>query len=115
MKPTLNQKRRYIVFNVSHRINEDEMIRVIDETVSRFSGQYGSAEAGCRLVYFNGNWGIIRAGLKQVDMVKTSMLFIENIENKEVNIMLPFVGATIKSAKNFIIKKEGDTNASNAR
>jgi RNase P/RNase MRP subunit POP5 len=107
MKPTLNQKRRYIVFDVSERVEEKDMRDAINEAVLRFSGQYGSSKAGCSLVCFDGRWGVLRVGLKEVDAVKTSMLFIEQIGGKNIALGMPYVGGTIKSAKEFIIKKGG--------
>lgn len=107
MRPTLIQKRRYIIFNVSKRIEDKTMINEIEKTVLKFSGQYGSAKAGCQLVDFNGNWGILRADLDQVDAVKTAMLYIEEIQGKKVNFKFPYVAGTIKSAREFIIKKGG--------
>ncbi len=107
MKPTLIQKRRYIVFKTITKIEKRDMLKKINESLSKFLGQYGSAKAGCSLVYFDGEWGILRAGVKEVDRVKSSLLFIEEINGKKMNIFLPYVGGTIKSAQKFIIEKGG--------
>jgi len=89
--PSLRIKKRYLVFEIisKEKINDANLVlRTILHHSLKFLGQLEAAKAGIMILINKWNpqlqKGIIKINHKHIDAVKSSLIFIEKIDNKEV-------------------------------
>ena len=89
--PSLREKKRYLAFEVISRYRFNDAVHVnkaILDAASSFLGDLGMAKAG--VLQLNDKWnqdmqrGLIRVNNKHVDELKASLIFVKNIEGKDV-------------------------------
>jgi len=103
-RPTLRQKRRYLVFRVvsEEPLLYDNVRNAIYDSVARWLGDNENAKAGVHIVknLWDGRMrtGFIRCAPKYVDDVRTGMALVHQIGDSRVIIETLRVSGTIKSA-----------------
>jgi ribonuclease P/MRP protein subunit POP5 len=97
--PSLREKKRYLAYEVISKNRFYDAVHVnksILDAAKDFLGNWGMSHAG--LIPLNDKWnpdmqrGIIRVNNKHVDDLKASLIFVKNIEGKEV--IVKSVGAS---------------------
>ena len=85
---SLREKKRYIAFEIDGEsgFSRDEIIKAVDTGCRDFMGVYGCGKAGVMVVNdtVNGKKGVVRVNSKSVDLVKTSLIMIKEINNNKV-------------------------------
>ena len=103
MKPTLKEKKRYIVFGTDAGI--DKAQAEVENCVVRFIGTLGAAKANAKVLtecWDNGKgMGVIRCSNRYVDKVKASLAF------SKLKFRTFLVTGMIKKAKTFIRQYKG--------
>lgn len=85
--PSLREKKRYLVFEVisSHKFDFRSIQSAIVNAILGFLGQLGFSRAG--IIVMEDRWdeksqrGIIKVNHKNVDNLKASLVFVNNINN----------------------------------
>ena len=97
--PTLREKKRYLAYEVisKSKFNDAGHVnKAILNAANEFLGNLGMAKAG--IIPINDKWnestqrGILRVNNKHVDNLKASLIFVRNIDGKEV--IVKSVGAS---------------------
>ncbi len=97
--PSLRERKRYLAYQVisEYRFNDAVHInKAILDAANEFLGNMGMAKAG--IIPINDKWsekmqrGILRVSHKHVDELKASLIFVKNIQGKEV--VIKSVGAS---------------------
>jgi len=97
--PSLREKKRYLAYNVISKNKFYDAVHVnkaILDAANDFFGSLGMAKAG--ILMMNDQWnastqkGIIRVNHKHVEDLKASLIFVKNIDGKEV--IVKSVGAS---------------------
>lgn len=85
---SLKEKKRYIAFEIDGECGfaKDDIIKAVDTSCKSFMGEYGYGKANVMVVddAVNGKKGVVRANSKYVDLVKTSLMMIKEINNNKV-------------------------------
>ncbi|MAG52356.1 MAG: hypothetical protein CMH62_00160 [Nanoarchaeota archaeon] len=84
--PSLKEKKRYLAFEIvsDDKFNKSDIANVINKEALKFMGTLDYGKAGVRIINANKNKGIIRVNNKFVNHLKTSLILITNIKNKNV-------------------------------
>ena len=91
LSPTLREKKRYLAYEVisKHRFYDAMHIsKAINDAAHDFLGDLGMARAG--ILMLDDKWnaskqkGIARVNNKHVNNLKASLIFVKNIDGKEV-------------------------------
>ena len=86
--PCLKEKKRYIAFEIlsKHKFSFREVSTVIWGSAKEYIGYSGLARAGIWLLpdKYRDNKGIIKVCNKEIDNLRASFTFIEQIDNKDV-------------------------------
>ena len=84
----MREKKRYIAFEIDSEsgFDRDEVIKAVDAGCRDFIGEHGCGKAGVMVVNdsVNGKKGVVRVNSGQVDLVKTSLIMIKEINNNKV-------------------------------
>lgn len=105
MLPTLKEKKRYIVFNVQSnaKIKMKNVENSIKNAMLELYGELGLAKSGLMFLPTDiENYGILRTNIKTVDMAKTAMLWVQDVNNKKVIIKSIKVSGILNKARKFI-------------
>jgi ribonuclease P/MRP protein subunit POP5 len=102
--PSLKEKKRYIVFEVSAKapMTEQEVNKTITENFHNFVGTLGEAEAG--LQFMSKRWdskkqrGIARVSHISAEKLKASFVFIDKINNKTATVRSIGTSGILKKA-----------------
>jgi ribonuclease P/MRP protein subunit POP5 len=105
--PTLKERKRYLAFEIISDVpvNDPKAVsKAIWEKVLQFMGEFSAAKAGVWILAerFKNQRGLIRVNYKYVDMLKASLMLVDNIENHRVIVCSRGVSGTIKKAEGFI-------------
>lgn len=104
--PSLREKKRYLVFEIISRekiTNFEPVSACILDATWKLLGILGAARAG--IVCFKNKWnprlqrGIIKTSHKYVDAIKSSLMLINKIENKEVILRSLGVSGILRKAE----------------
>ncbi|MFT4304508.1 MAG: Rpp14/Pop5 family protein [Candidatus Woesearchaeota archaeon] len=104
--PVLREKKRYLAFEIisNDKINFNLASNAIKEAFIRYAGLDGYANAGILILkdLYNPemNSGVIKVSNKEIDRLKTSLLFIKKIGNKNVIFKTKSCSGIIKKIKN---------------
>ena len=112
IKPSLKEKKRYVVFDVisDSKINADELVNCINKRCFEFMGILHFAKAGVLILknQFSDHKGMLRVNHKYVDHIKAALMMITKINNKKVNIRAIGVSGILKKAREkFVLEKSG--------
>lgn len=110
--PSLREKKRYLAYEV---ISKDKFYdamnvnKAILDAAKDFLGNQGMSHAG--LIPINDKWnpdmqrGIMRVNNKHVDEVKASLIFVKNIEGKDVVIKSVGASGILRKAQQKYLNK----------
>ena len=88
--PSLREKKRYLAYEVISNTNFHDAMDVnkaILDAAKDFLGEFGMAKAGILPIdkwNTNSQRGIMRVNNKHVDNLKASLIFVKNIDGKDV-------------------------------
>lgn len=99
--PTLKERKRYLLFEVSADVDKDACKDAIQQACLQMLGELGCAKAGISFLgeNYNNNKGILRVDAKYVDEVKLSLSNIKEIEGQKATIKVSKVSGIIKKLK----------------
>ncbi|MBS3150739.1 hypothetical protein J4425_02965 [Candidatus Woesearchaeota archaeon] len=93
--PSLKERNRYIVYEVKERKGFDLVKSKIEDSISKFFGDFESAKANILILDdFKDNKGIIKTNAKYVDKVKVALMLMKDPVVEAVG-----VSGTIKKAR----------------
>jgi ribonuclease P/MRP protein subunit POP5 len=100
--PSLKEKKRYLVYEIISEKKMKDPSREILIKVKGFLGVLDSAKAGLMNIYYDKQKqrGVIKVGRKHVDKLKTSLLFVKNLDDEESIVKTIGVSGILKKAKN---------------
>ena len=95
----MRPRHRYVAFDVSGRFSRNEVARAITNSL-RSSQDLGDTSA-LRMIFFEASSGrgLLRCGHKQVVQVKTAILKLKQIGDRDVSFSVLGVSGTIRAAK----------------
>lgn len=103
MKPTLKEKRHYIVFLVKTKKLDDEIKKIFDDAIINFIGILGYAKAGVMFVenikLKNKNFAVLSVMTKYVEYVKTALTLVDN---SDFSAECVGVSGTLKKSRRFL-------------
>jgi len=104
--PSLREKKRYLAYEVisKNKFNDAMHVnKVILDAAKEFLGTLGMAKAG--VIMMNDQWnqklqrGIMRVNHKHVDELKASLIFVKDIEGKDVVVKSVGASGILKKAQ----------------
>jgi RNase P/RNase MRP subunit POP5 len=94
-------KRRYLAVAIDSRETFDyhEFMDAIWNAVSKLFGEYGASQTGLSLIDYNETekLAVIRTWNKTIEMVRTALASMTQIENKQLALHVLAVSGTIKA------------------
>ena len=96
--PSLKQKKRYLVFEVSENVLESDLKEEVSQALYSFVGQLGVAKISPLFVKYKNNRFILKVNHKYVDETKSALILIKTIKNKAVIVKSIITSGTIKKA-----------------
>ena len=103
--PTLKEKNRYLVYRVTskEKFKFEDIKKTMYDTIKDFIGDLGIAKAGLNIMpetfVEDKQTGIIKTNHKNVDLIKSAIMFVKEIKGKKAKIETKYVSGTIKKAK----------------
>jgi len=109
LRPTLKEKKRYVVFEVISvkALEPKELFDAINKQCLEFMGTLHFGKAGILILknQLSKDQGVIRVNHKYVDFLRASLMLINEINKKKVNINVKGVSGILKKAREkFMIK-----------
>lgn len=101
LRPSLREKKRYVVYQVHSQDNID-MAKVQPALVARIKellGVFHASQAGIMPVKFKDDKGIIKCNHTAVDYIKSCFVMITTLNNQSVQIRSINVSGMIKKAQ----------------
>jgi len=108
--PCLREKNRYIVYKIksSIKLNQKSTKNGLYSEMLRFLGEFDLAKASLKIMEdWDNQIGIIKTNNKYKDKVISSIILIDQIGNKNVNVGTIKVSGTLKKARNYIKEHKG--------
>jgi RNase P/RNase MRP subunit POP5 len=96
--PSLKQKKRYIIFEVSEKVSELDLKEEVSQALFEFVGTLGVSKMSPLFVKYKNNKFIMKINHKYVDEAKSALILIKTIKNKPVTIKSIITSGTIKKA-----------------
>lgn len=106
---TLREKHRWILIEViGESVNKNELIKAINQKIFELFGTIFGSKIRYRLVEFNEDQGIglVRVNLDAIDLFRTALLFLREINGKKVLVNDLLVSGTIKALRRKVINRE---------
>jgi ribonuclease P/MRP protein subunit POP5 len=112
--PSMREKKRYLAYEVISKDKFYDTTRVgkaIFDAAHDFLGDLGMARAG--ILMLNDKWnanlqrGIIRVNNKHVGELKASLIFVKNIEGKDVVVKSIGASGILRKAQQKYLNKAG--------
>ena len=100
--PSLKQKKRYLVFEISENIPESSLKEEVSQALYEFVGTLGVSKMSPLFVKQKNNRFIIKVNHKYVDECKSALILIKKIKNKPVIVKSIITSGTIKKASTFL-------------
>ena len=100
---SLKEKRRYVVFEAHSpdSLNYSEVQTAISNKAAELFGTIGLAHAGISfLPDWNKNKGIVRVAADSLDLIKSTFVFIKEINNKHLMLSSVGISGTLNKARN---------------
>ena len=101
------ERQRYLLFQLisEGNIEKAELIRSVWRQLHQLYGEVGTSQTGLWLIEYEKNrYGIIRTNIKSLQMIRTTLAVIQNIEGVKCMFVIHGVSGTIKSLRR---KKNG--------
>ena len=105
LKPSLREKKRYLVYNIISE-NNINYKGIKEEIINKFKEHFGNFElskANLKFLEFNNNTGIIKINNKYLDHLRASFCFVRKINKEDVIVRSLGVSGMIKKAKSKFI------------
>jgi len=101
LPPALRRRKRYIAFRIiaERKFEQKEIVSALMDSLIKTFGEFGSANTGVWVEYFNGEKGIIRCYNDAIDKVKVALTLINRIGDVKVILLTLGVSGTIKRCK----------------
>lgn len=99
-KPTLKQKKRYLVFEAISKetFTLPEIKTAVKNAFLQFLGELGTAQVAPLFIKLKGNKFIVKVNHKFVDQAISSLILIKRIKNKPVILRSIITSGTLKKA-----------------
>ena len=103
--PTLRERKRYLAYEVISKDRFNDAVHVnkaILNAANQFLGNIGMAEAGILPIdkwNSNSQRGIMRVNHKHVDDLKASLIFVKNVDDKDVIVRSVGASGILKKAQ----------------
>lgn len=102
--PSLREKKRYLAYEVisKNKVSFESLQKAIMSAALKVLGQLGVAKAGIIILKdkWKNNRGLIRVAHKHVDNLRTTLMFVDKVDNEEVIIRSVGVSGILKKARN---------------
>ena len=97
----MREKKRYLQYEVTTdgSLSAEDVKQAVQESVQRFLGEYGCAQAGIHYIENTHKHGVIKTNTKQVNQVKTALALIKEIKNHKVRFATTKVSGMINKVK----------------
>lgn len=108
LRPSLREKKRYIVIEVvkevkidsgNSLINYSNLGKVIEKALLDYLGILGMSEVGYLFIESKGNKCIIRVSAKSLEKSRAALAFVKEIDGNKVMLNPIFVSGSIKVAR----------------
>lgn len=100
LKPSLREKNRYVLFKINGSSWEESKDEIIKK-IKQFTGEYYYSISGTRVIsnlclkqYF-----VIKTQIQFIDLIKSSILFINKINDKTISIQSVLTSGTLSKIK----------------
>ena len=113
LPPSLREKNRYVVYRVrsEEKLGYEEARHAIYDASLRFMGELSMAASGFMMMpEWKGQQGVIKVNHQYLDAVKASLLFIQEIRGKRVNVESVGVSGILRKAKMKFMHQKGEGN-----
>ena len=102
LRPTLREKKRYLVYSVDYFDKTASGYNSFEEEAGAgildFIGELGYSEAGVMFIKGSGKKGILRVARKYTDHVRTGLMGVKKVDNKDVAIRCIGLSGNISKA-----------------
>jgi len=104
LPPALRRRKRYIAFHLiaERKFDKKDVVNALIDSLIKTFGEFGSANTGVWVEYFNGEKGIIRCYNESMDKVKVALTLINRINDVKVIPLTLGVSGTIKKCKRYL-------------
>lgn len=105
----VREKHRWVIIEViGDELSKEELIKAINQKIYELFGTIYGSKITYRLIEFDKSKGIglIRVNLSALDMLRTVLLFIKEINGKKVLINDLLVSGTLKALQTKLKKKK---------
>ncbi|MDP3916679.1 MAG: Rpp14/Pop5 family protein [Nanoarchaeota archaeon] len=103
LTPVLREKKRYLVYSVDYFGNKSAGYELTKKYVNKaifgFIGDLGYGKAGVMFIKGDGKKGIMKVQRGYVDHIRTSLMAVREIENKDVAIRCLGLSGSVKKAE----------------
>ncbi len=101
LPPALRRRKRYIAFRIiaKRKFEQKEVVDALMDSLIKTFGEFGSANTGVWIKYFDGERGIVRCYNDAIDKVKVALTLINRIGDVMVIPLTLGVSGTIKRCK----------------
>jgi RNase P/RNase MRP subunit POP5 len=96
------ERQRYLLIRIITEgdIEEQQLIRSIWRNISSLYGEYGTSRTGLWLIEYEKNkYGILRTNTEALQMVRTSLAVMRQIEGTNCILVIEGVSGTIEALK----------------
>lgn len=96
------ERQRYLLIRIitDGDIEEQQLIRAIWRNISALYGEYGSSRTGLWLIEYEKNkYGILRTNTEALQMVRTSLAVMRQVEATNCIMVVEGVSGTIEALK----------------
>ncbi len=98
----IKERQRYLLIKIITEgdIEEQQLIRAIWRNISSLYGEYGTSRTGLWLIEYERNkYGILRTNTEALQMVRTSLAVMRQIEGNNCILVVEGVSGTIEALK----------------
>lgn len=100
LKPSLREKRRYILFSIIGNKNFSQIKNEIIKTIKKFMGDFYFGIANIKIIDYGDKYFILRVNRKFVNFLRSSIIFVKDCAIRSVSC-----SGTIKKIKK--VMKDG--------
>ena len=95
------ERQRYLLIKIITEgdIEEQQLIRAIWRNISALYGEYGTSRTGLWLMEYEKKYAILRTNTEALQMVRTSLAVMHQIEGNNCILVVEGVSGTIEALK----------------
>lgn len=102
LRPTLRERKRYLVYEVLGDFSQSDVKKAIEENLFDYLGVKGMASVGLMFLDSDRKRGIIRISAKSLNDVKAGLLFLKKIGEKDASVKVLLVSGMIGKARKLL-------------